>query len=118
MDISGHETDAVVLAELGERLAGRRLGLELTQAYVAEQAGVSKRTLERLESGATVQLTSFIRVLRALELLGGLDALVPAPGPRPLDLLKLRGKRRQRAPSARHRAEDAEGSEWQWDDDA
>ena len=52
MKISELLTDNVILAEIGERIARRRLDLQLTQADVAEQAGVSKRTLERIEFGA------------------------------------------------------------------
>ncbi|MDN5864597.1 MAG: helix-turn-helix domain-containing protein [Gammaproteobacteria bacterium] len=107
-----------VLEELGKRLARRRLDLELTQAAAAEQAGVSKRTVERMEAGSTVQLSSFIRILRALDLLAQLDTLLPEPGPRPLDLLKLKGKIRQRAPSPDHVVDKNGETEWHWGEDA
>jgi transcriptional regulator with XRE-family HTH domain len=51
MKITSTLTDDAVLAEIGERLCARRLELQLTQAVVAEQAGIAKRTLERMESG-------------------------------------------------------------------
>jgi DNA-binding XRE family transcriptional regulator len=51
MKITGLLTDDAVLAELGARIAGRRVELQLTQAAVAEQAGIAKRTLERMEAG-------------------------------------------------------------------
>jgi DNA-binding XRE family transcriptional regulator len=51
MKISAQLTDEAVLHELGGRLAGLRIEHNLTQAALAEQAGVSKRTIERLESG-------------------------------------------------------------------
>ena len=108
-------TDDAVLAELGQRLAARRLALELTQAAVAEQAGIGKRTLERMEAGQTSQLVSLIRVLRVLDALPALEALLPAAGDRPMDLLKRQGKRRQRAPS---QAGSAPADEpWRWEDD-
>jgi transcriptional regulator with XRE-family HTH domain len=118
MRMTGRHDDATVLAELGQRLARRRLDLDLTQAAAAKEAGISKRTVERMEAGATVQLSSFIRLLRALDLLEALDRLLPEPGPRPLDLLKLQGKQRQRAPSANAVAEEHEPSEWHWEDEA
>ena len=66
----GEITDEAVLSELGSRLAQVRLERNLTQAQLAEQAGVSKRTVERLESGSVAtQLSGFIRVCRVLELL-------------------------------------------------
>ena len=64
MKITGLLTDDAVLAELGARIAARRLELQLTQAAVAEQAGIAKRTLERIEAGQTSQLTTLVRVLR------------------------------------------------------
>ena len=107
--------DEAVLEELGGRLAQRRLELQLTQAELAEQAGVSKRTIERVEAGATTQMSTMIRILRALDLLGRLETLIPEVGPRPMDLLKLKGKERQRA--ARKRSEKID-QPWQWGDDA
>jgi transcriptional regulator with XRE-family HTH domain len=118
------ETDPAVLAELGRRLAARRLERNLTQAELAAEAGVSKRTLLRLESGESTQLTNLVRVLRALELLDALEALVPAAGVRPLEQLRAQGKRRQRASRRGTRAASKTGSgakaspEWTWDDAA
>ena len=45
MRITGLLTDDAVLAELGSRIAARRIELQLTQSAVAEQAGIAKRTL-------------------------------------------------------------------------
>ena len=109
-------TDDAVLEEFGRRLARRRLNLQLTQAKLAEQAGVSKRTVERMESGAAAQTLSLIRILRVLDLLQGLDQLIPETGPRPMDLLKLKGKERKRASSSRTTQQS--GEVWSWDDDA
>jgi DNA-binding XRE family transcriptional regulator len=55
MKITPQFTDEGILRELGARLAGVRLGHNLTQAALAEQAGVSKRTVERLESGGALR---------------------------------------------------------------
>lgn len=51
MRIGKDTTDEAVLRELGRRLAQVRLGKNLTQAQLAAKAGVSKRTVERLEVG-------------------------------------------------------------------
>lgn len=100
MKISNGTTDQAILQELGARLAKVRLEKNLTQAQLAAQAGVSKRTLERLESGiVAAQLSAFIRVCRALDLLGALDQLLPAGGPGPIAQLKMRGRVRRRASS-------------------
>lgn len=109
-------TDDAVLEEFGRRLGRRRLDLQLTQAKLAEQAGVSKRTVERMEAGAGAQTLSLIRILRVLDLLKGLDLLIPETGPRPMDLLKLKGKERKRASSSR--AADQPDEVWSWGDDS
>src|SRR5258707_11603993 len=98
MKRTNEATDDVVLAELGGRLARIRLERNLTQAQLAEQAGVSKRTVERLEAGAVAtQLSGFIRVCRVLDVLDRLDALIAEPVPSPVAQLQLRGRQRQRA---------------------
>ena len=62
-------------------------------------------------------MLSMIRVLRALDLLPGMDALIPEVGPRPLDFLKLEGKVRKRAYSSKHQDKE-KGQKWTWGDDA
>jgi transcriptional regulator with XRE-family HTH domain len=114
MKITGLLTDDAVLAELGARLADRRIELQLTQAAVAEQAGIAKRTLERIEAGETSQLGTFVRVLRVLDAASGLDGLIPESGARPMDLLKHKSKVRQRASGLR--AAVAGGKPWRWDE--
>ena len=113
MTITKEATDPAVLSELGERLARSRLERNLTQQQLADEAGVSKRTVERLEAGETAtQLSGFIRVCRALDLLDRLDALIREPAPSPIAQLKLRGRRRQRA-SGERSPKDTE-TKWQW----
>jgi transcriptional regulator with XRE-family HTH domain len=116
MRIAQQATDEAVLGELGSRLAQVRLERNLTQAQLAEQAGVSKRTVERLESGGVAtQLSGFIRVCRVLDLVERFNMLVPEPVPSPVEQLKLRGRRRQRA-SAKGKAK-AAPKKWKWGDE-
>ena len=115
MKITKQATDEAVLSELGGRLAEVRLERNLTQAQLGEQAGVSKRTVERLESGSVAtQLSSFIRVCRVLDVIERFDLLVPEPAASPVEQLKLRGRRRQRA-SAKRKTK-APSKKWQWGD--
>lgn len=115
MKISKLLADELILTELGERVTHVRLDRQLTQAQLAEQAGVAKRTVERIEAGASAQSSSLIRILRVLGLLPNLDRLVPETGPGPMDQLRRKGKIRKRASSCR----DSETSDepWSWDDD-
>jgi len=91
------KSDEAVLAALGERLARRRLRRDLTQQQLADEAGVSRRTVVRLEAGESTQLTNLVRVLRVLGLIEDLAALAPEPGPSPLEQLRNRGRERKRA---------------------
>ena len=108
-------SDEAILRQLGQRLARCRLNLGLTQAVLAEQAGVSKRTVERVESGGSTQMSTMIRIMRVLGLLEALDGAIPEVAPRPLDLLRMKGKQRQRASSKTRPAETEDT--WSWDDE-
>lgn len=117
MKITNPLTDEVVLKELGTRLARARLDRNLTQAQLAEQAGISKRTIERLEQGsAAAQLSSVIRVCRVLDILERFELLVPEPTPSPMAQLQLHGKQRQRASRPRTDAVNEPAGEWTWGD--
>jgi transcriptional regulator with XRE-family HTH domain len=117
MKIQPKLTDDSILRELGRRLAGARLERNLTQAVLAEQAGLSKRTIERLELGeVAVQFSGFVRVCRVLGLLERLDALIPEPVPSPITQLKLQRRVRQRASAPRVPASGPRP--WTWGDPA
>ena len=114
MKFEGLLTDEAILAELGGRLVQRRLALQFTQEMLAEQAGVSKRTVERVEAGATTQTSTLIRILRVLKLLDRLETLAPETGPRPMDLVRLKGKARKRASGKR---KSMDKGPWRWGDE-
>jgi transcriptional regulator with XRE-family HTH domain len=102
MKISSHLSDKAILTELGLRLAAVRIERNLTQAELAELAGVAKRTLERLESGqVAIQLSGFLRICRALGLLDRLDTLLPEHVPGPMAQLKQQDRKRRRAKGKR-----------------
>jgi transcriptional regulator with XRE-family HTH domain len=106
-------SDDAVLEEVGHRIAAARLERQMTQAQLAEAAGVSKRTVERLEDGSSTQLGNMIRCLRALGKLEGLERLLPETSTNPIEL--LRGGR-----TLRSRARPSKGAPpvpgWSWGD--
>ncbi|MCA8969465.1 MAG: helix-turn-helix transcriptional regulator [Planctomycetes bacterium] len=111
--------EQALLRRLGERLARTRLDLDLTQAALAREAGVSKSTIERLENGESTQLSNFLRILRALGLVDFLSNLLVEPPPSPIELLKLQGKRRQRASRNDRKPRGSRASKsWTWDDES
>ena len=116
MKITAQAADEAVLNELGGRLARLRLDRNLTQAQLAGEAGISKRTVERLESGSVpTQLSGFIRVCRVLDILERFDLLVPESLPSPIEQLKLRGRKRHRATT--RRMLNTSPKKWQWGDE-
>jgi len=110
-------TNAAVLAEIGPRLAHRRIESGLTQSALARQAGVGRSTVERLEAGHSTQVSSFIRILRVLGLLEQFLNIVPEPGPSPMALLKGQRKTRKRASRKRQLTVEKPTREWTWSDD-
>lgn len=107
-------SDDALLEQLGERLLQYRLNRNMTQAVLAKEAGVSERTINRVEHGHSTQLSNLIRLLRSLGLLENMDALVPEPAMSPIQQMKLQGKSRKRASSSPQREE---GEAWSWGDD-
>lgn len=116
MRITNQTTDSAALAELGRRLERTRLDRNLSQAQLAVEAGVSRQTVVRIESGGAAGLPAFVRVLRALGMLDGLEMLVPEPVPSPIEQLERQGRQRKRArrPSSPDK-KDGDGSDgWTW----
>jgi transcriptional regulator with XRE-family HTH domain len=108
-------SDSAILEELGARIARCRLNQNLTQEAFAELAGVSRPTVARLELGHSTTLSNLIRVLRALNLVKNLDALVPEPPISPIQQLKTKKQRRVRASRASAVAE--KSAPWKWGDE-
>ena len=86
----------------------------MTQADAAEQAGVGKRTIERIEAGADSQLTTIIRLLRILDLSDHLDNLIPESTVSPMEMLNHQTKPRKRASSKK---EKKSSKLWKWGDE-
>jgi transcriptional regulator with XRE-family HTH domain len=118
MRIASELTDVAVLHEIGDRLERRRIDAGLTQAQLAEEAGISKRTVERLEAGHSTDFVMLLRVLRILNLLEALDQSIPDLPQSPLMLLKGRGRTRKRVGHSR-RSQDGTATpnpapRWKW----
>jgi transcriptional regulator with XRE-family HTH domain len=118
MRIDSKLTDAAVLEELGLRMRQARLGRNLTQHRVADEAGVSPPTINKLEHGKPVQLITLVRAMRVLGLLDGLEAAIPEPGPSPIDQLQRRGHERRRASSSRIERPAGQAEAFRWGDEA
>lgn len=87
MKITIAMSDVAITKELYERLEAHRKAKGISQEKLVENLGISRPTYARLQKGAC-SLTVFITVLRELNLLEGLDFLVPIPTQRPSDIIK------------------------------
>jgi transcriptional regulator with XRE-family HTH domain len=120
MNLEELMTDDAVLAELGRRLARHRLERNWTQAEMAAEAGLGQATVQRAERGESIQMTSMVKLLRTLGLLGGLDAAVPESIVLPIALLDREQRQARRRASGRGRggAADVPGERpWRWGDE-
>lgn len=101
--------------ELGRRLKRRRLELNLSQETVAFRSGLARRTITAIEHGQGATLSSFIALLRALDAVDQLEALLADPGPSPLLLARL-GEEPVRYHASKPRRP-ADPAAWKWGDE-
>lgn len=73
---------------LGEHLRRSRVLRRFTQAEMAALANVSERSISALECGTGSTVATLLRIMKALDKLSALDALVPIPSVDPLSMLK------------------------------
>lgn len=117
MKIDTNLTDDAVLSELGSRLRETRLRRNIPQDRLAWEAGVSAPTINKLEHGKPVQLVTLIRVLRVLDLLGGLERAIPEPSPSPIEMLQRNAGERQRASRSAPAEAHSQPRPWRWGDE-
>ena len=86
-----------VLREVGARLRALRLQQNRRVKDLAAHAGVSPRTIDRLEAGRSIGTKNLVRVMRGLGRLQAFEAFIPVPEVSPYDVERLRGRIRQRA---------------------
>ena len=90
-------TTKEILREIGARLRGLRLRRSVTQAKLAETAGVGHATIRRAEAGENIRLETVVKILRALGRVEALDSFLPEPLMSPIRLAEQRERKRQRA---------------------
>lgn len=81
-------SDEAICAVMGIRLKTERLRLRIKQTDMAQQCGVSLRTYKRFESTGKVRTETFVAVLRHLNKLKLLGALLPEPSLPPQKTLR------------------------------
>lgn len=71
------------LQMIGKRIKLYRVYSGISQKELEEKSGISIRTISRLESGKSIQLESFVKVLVALDLSENIELIVPDQSKRP-----------------------------------
>lgn len=94
-------TDDEASQALARRLKVWRKERGFTQAALAERAGLSTMTVNKFERSGRAALPTVVALVRALNLLGELDALFAMPEASPIELHRAS---RKRSPSARAKA--------------
>jgi len=106
-------TSGQIEAALCKRLETIRLSRNITQAQLAAEAGVSPRTIGRLEKGQGVSMDTFIRIMMALGIQQSLEALLPDPTVRPIERVGIVAGERKRA---RPTQSSDQRPTWSWGD--
>ena len=96
---------------LCSRLEKIRLSRNITQSQLAGEAGVSVKTIYRMEKGEGISLDTFIRILTALGIQKNLEILLPDPSVQPIDRIKNENNDRKRA---RSRKSTKNNEKWSW----
>ncbi|MDZ4827158.1 MAG: helix-turn-helix domain-containing protein [Actinomycetota bacterium] len=87
-------------AEIGRHLRARRIDRGLRQIELADLANISVATLSNLETGKGGNLSTLIKVLRALDAANWIHQLAPAPDFSPLALLDRNAREGRRSTAA------------------
>ncbi len=105
-----HLTNMEIAERLAQSIRAWRVspeGAGISQVDLARQSGIGLTPLKRFEKTGAITLRNLVAILRTLNLLDGLENLVPAadsPGPLALLSEEKQRFRRQRAPRARKSA--------------
>lgn len=75
--IADHLTNSEILGVLGQRLRQYRLERNMGVDELATHAGLNRKTILALEAGDDIRISSLIRILRSLKLLGLLETAIP-----------------------------------------
>jgi transcriptional regulator with XRE-family HTH domain len=100
-------SDSAIWEEIGRRFRELRLRRNITQEELADRTMTSISRIKSLETGKA-KLETMIAVLRELGALDDLENFLPDPGISPLQLVKMQGRKRQRASGAKTEKEESE----------
>lgn len=94
----GFASESEIRSELGVRLHAQRMMRELSQAELAERAGISLSTVKLIESKGRCTLENFIRVVAGLGLTDDLQSLFIIKAKSIAQMEQIEKAKRRRAP--------------------
>lgn len=100
MKIDKLTPETVILKELGKRLARIRKQQRLSQTQLAEEAGLGVATLRRIEAGRDSQMESWLKIMKSLQMISAIDALLPERFNSPMVEVLSETKRRKKKPDS------------------
>lgn len=86
MKIDGFVNNVFILKEIGSRIKDTRIAMRLSQEDFASKAGISVRTLSRVELGENSKFDVYLNIFRTMDLLGNIDLLIPEQTVKPTDI--------------------------------
>lgn len=95
------KSDSILEKTFGEFIRHHRLKQNITQGKLSENAGISRSTLSLMERGESVNISTFIKVLRALNLLHVMEHFEVKNELSPIQLAKLEREQRKRASASK-----------------
>ncbi|PWK50101.1 helix-turn-helix transcriptional regulator [Pleionea mediterranea] len=112
------EQEQQIIEKIGQKLQQTRLDANLSQEQVAKSADISRRTLVQAETGHSTSLSTIVKILLALKAEDLLQPLMETASISPVELAKLKGRKRQRATGERQSSSkaqpDDEQGDWTW----
>lgn len=109
MKIDALTPDNAILREMGRRLAQQRKQHGYSQSQLAEEAGIGIATLKRIEAGDGSQLESWLKLLKALQMVSSIDRFIPESLASPMAQAMERAARNYKlAPSAKRWGDEAQ----------
>ncbi|MCY4153511.1 MAG: helix-turn-helix transcriptional regulator [Aestuariivita sp.] len=100
MKITKFVPDNEILKEFAKRLTILRKAQGYSQIELAQKAGIGVATLRRIESGKDSQFETWLKILKALDRVPALEALLPETFDSPMAQVLAGKSHRRKKPSS------------------
>ena len=105
-------SDTALIGQMGAFIKGKRIDRNLTQAQLAKTSGLNRWTISQIENGESINLSSLIQMLRALDCLYVLSEFEHKEVISPLEYAKLKKKQKTRVRNKSKETPDKDDLGW------